>query len=132
MGKLTFRTIFGGPGMPQGYRTQLDQIERRLKTCEFPYDLDLTLTIAGDMITVTHPTGLRTPRVKADQKRVTGSIFISSTDVKQQAHPEQFLSKVIHEAVIEILDRMAKTLDFDKDSERQKVQFLLDVDGRGS
>lgn len=125
MGKLTFRTIFGGPGMPQAYDDTLDEIEASLKERNFHFDLDFGLTIGGDMITVTHPTGLRNPRIHTDRDLIRGTIFLNNDDIDKQSDHAAFLRHTIHGACLDVFDRMEKKkVAFDKDSEIEKLAFL--------
>lgn len=125
--RLTFRTVFGGPSMPNAYRIELDKIKAAVKGVEFQFDLDLRLTIGSDMVRVTHPTGLRSPRVKLATKTVTGTIFINEADTKATKNHAKFFKRVIAEALEDIFKRIKKKApDFDIEAERAKVAFLLD------
>jgi len=125
MAKLTFRTIFGGPEMPMEFRDELYLIESKLKTIDFDYTLDLSLTIGADMITVTHPTGLRSPRISPSKQTVTGTIFINNADTMRPKDHGVFFREVIHDAVSEIFDRMeSKKIEFSKPDHLDKIAFL--------
>lgn len=127
MSKLSFRTVYGGPKMPNDFRLELSDIETKLQPLTFEYDLDLCLTIGADMIHVTHPTGLRSPRVQITKKRVTGHIWIQDKDTMHPKDHRAFLRQVIHTAVSEIFDRMeAKNVSFSKIDHLEKIAFLLD------
>ena len=126
MGRLTFRTIFGGPSMPNAYRTELDRIKASVARTELQYDLDLSLTIGSDMVPVTHPTGLRSPRINAGKRIVTGAIFVNDADTKARTDHAEFLKSVVSDAVDEILKRIAKKdPDFDPAEERAKLSYLI-------
>ena len=125
MPQLTFRTIFGGLEMPSDFRDQHNSIKGKLKTVDFDYTLDLCVTVGADMITVTHPTGLRSFRINQAQMRVTGTIFVNNTDIMRPKDHRAFLRKVVHEAVSEIFDRMqTKKIEFSKSESLDKIAFL--------
>jgi len=125
MSKLTFRTVFGGPEMPTDFRVELDEIKSVFSKLSFEFELDLCLTIGADMIHVTHPTGLRSPRIQATKKRVTGYIWINDKDTLRPKNHRAFLRQVIHAAVSEIFTRMeAKKIIFSKSDELKKIAFL--------
>ncbi len=127
MGRLSFRTIFGGPSMPNTYRTELERIKAAVAGTELQYDLDLSLTIGSDMVAVTHPTGLRNPRINLQTRTVTGAIFVNETDTKAKTDHSTFLRSVIAEAVSDILKKLdKKDASFDLAAERSKLAFLLD------
>jgi len=128
MGKLTFRTIFGGPEMPNEFRLELDAIESKLKAVDFEYTLDLCLTVGADMITVTHPTGLRSPRINSAKQRVTGTIFINNKDTFRPKDNAAFFREVIYDAVSQIFDRMeVKKVQFSKSKSLDKIAFLKKI-----
>lgn len=125
MGKLTFRTIFGGPRMPNVYIEELNSIESRLSQIDFEFDLDLSLTIGGDMVMVTHPTGLRMPRIYPDKSLASGAIFLNNDDIAKQKDHSAFLRQTIFNACTEIFDRMdKKKVTFGKAAEMRKLDFL--------
>ena len=125
MGKLSFRTIFGGPEMPIEFSQELFSIKNNLKMVDFEYTLDLSLTIGADMVTVTYPTGLRSPRISISTQRVTGSIFINNADTMRPKDHSVFFREVIHDSVSEIFDRMEKKrIEFSKAAHLDKIAFL--------
>jgi hypothetical protein len=125
MSKLTFRAVFGGPEMPNDFRLELKEIESVFSKLSFEFDLDLCLTIGADMIHVTYPTGLRSPRIQVKNKRVTGYIWINDKDTMRPKNHRVFLRQVIHAAVSEIFDRMEeKKIIFSKSDELRKIGFL--------
>ncbi|MGH1540633.1 MAG: hypothetical protein ACRBHB_09435 [Arenicella sp.] len=126
MGQLTFRTVFGGPEMPRDFEIELRDIKGVLRELIFEYELDLCLTVGADMIHVTHPTGLRSPRIQVANKRVTGHIWINDKDTMRPKDHRAFLRQVIHTAVSEIFDRMeTKKVPFSKINHLKKIAFLL-------
>lgn len=126
MGKLTFRTIFGGPNMPNGYRFGLESIKEELSGVDFLFDLDLGLTIGGDMVVVTYPTGLHSPRIQMKDKRVTGTIYINNEDVEKHENSEDFLRELIYECVMNVFSRIGKKdKSLDLENEIKKLDFLL-------
>lgn len=125
MNRLTFRTIAGSPSSPREYDVELDRLEAEVKDTEFQFDLDLCLTIGSDMITVTYPTGLRSPRIYLPQRRVTGTIFINRKDTEETQDPAAFFNSVMRESLEEIFERIEKKCpDFDREKELRKIAFL--------
>lgn len=48
-GRLTFRTLWGGPSPEAGLIEELARIKQRVRTASFSYDFDLFLMIGGDI-----------------------------------------------------------------------------------
>lgn len=126
-GRITFRTVWGGPSPQAGYIEELERIKRGLRTVGFSYHFDLFLMVGGDITPAPGPSGLRTPRVFLSRRTVTGEIRISKDDVRVAADPIAFLRQTIHTALIDLMTRIA-TRDpaFDADEELRKVAFLIE------
>lgn len=125
-GRITFRTVWGGPSPQAGYIEELGRIKQRLRDVGFAYRFDLFLLFGGEITPVPGPSGLRTPRVFLSRRTVTGEIRISNDDVVV-ADPIAFLRQMIHTALIDLMTRIA-TRDpaFDADEERRKIAFLVE------
>lgn len=126
-GRITFRTVWGGPSPQAGYIEELAWIKRGLRTVGFSYHFDLFLMVGGDITQVPGPSGLRTPRVFLSRRTVTGEIRISKDDAEGAADPIAFLRQTIHTALADLMTRIA-TRDpaFDADEELRKVAFLVE------
>ena len=126
-GRLTFRTVWGGPSPQAGFIEELARIKQHLRKVEFSYHLDFFLTVGGEITPVPSPSGLRTPRVFLSRRTATGEIRISNDDVSTASAPIAFLRQTIHKAVAELMSRIAaRDSAFDADAERGKIAFLLD------
>lgn len=126
-GRLTFRTVWGGPSPQAGFIEELARIKQRLRTVDFSYHFDLFLTVGGEITPVPSPSGLRTPRVFQPRRTVTGEIRISNDDVSAASDPIAFLRQTIHTAVADLMSRIAaRDSAFDVDAERGKIAFLID------
>ncbi|WP_181156218.1 hypothetical protein [Microbacterium sp. MYb45] len=126
-GRLTFRTVWGGPSPQTGFIEEVERIKQRLRTVEFSYHLDLFLTVGGEITPVLAPSGLRTPRVFLSRRTATGEIRISNDDVSAAAAPVAFLRQTIHQAIADLLSRIAaRDPAFDADAERAKIAFLIE------
>lgn len=128
-GRLTFRTVWGGPSPQAGFIEEVARIKQRLRTVEFSYQLDLFLTVGGEITPVPGPSGLRTPRVFLSRRMASGEIRVSNDDVSTAADPITFLRQTIHQAIAELMSRIAaRDPAFDVDSERAKTAFLIDAE----
>lgn len=128
-GKLTFRTVWGGPSPQAGFIEELGRIKRHLRTLDFSYHFDLFLTVGGEITPVPGPSGLRNPRVSLPRRTVTGEIRISDDDVSAAPDPVAFLRQTIRGAVDVLIGRIAaRDATFDADAERGKIAFLIEED----
>jgi hypothetical protein len=126
-GRLTFRTVWGGPSPQAGFIEELARIKQRVRTVDFSYHFDLFLTVGGEITPVPSPSGLRTPRVFLPRRTVTGEIRISNDDVSAAPDPIAFLRQTIHAALADLMRRIAaRDSVFDGDAERGKIAFLID------
>jgi hypothetical protein len=128
-GRLTFRTVWGGPSPQAGFIEEVARIKQRLRTVEFSYDLDLFLTVGGEITPVPGPSGLRTPRVFLSRRTATGEIRISNDEVSAAVDPVAFLRQTIHQAIADLIGRIAArdpAFDAHADAEREKIAFLID------
>lgn len=126
-GRLTFRTVWGGPSPQAGFIEEVAWMKQHLRTVEFSYQLDLFLTVGGEITPVPGPSGLRTPRVFLSRRTATGEIRISNDDVSAAADPVAFLQQTIHQAIADLMSRVdARDPAFDVDAERAKIAFLID------
>jgi hypothetical protein len=132
-GKVTFRTVWGGPSPQEGFLEELASIRHQMRAVSFSYDFDLFLTVGGEITPVPGPSGLRTPRVFLSRRTVTGEIRIIDDDVSGSPDPVAFLRQTIHRAVAELMDRIAARDDaVDAEAERRKIAFLIEADGTHS
>ena len=114
--------------MPNEYRETLSYIKNHVKQINFVFDLDLSLTIGGDLVNVTHPTGLRSPRLFIDKNLAKGAIFLNNKDIEKQTDHSAFLRETVFDACKQIFERMKqKNVNFDKGAEIQKVRFLVEA-----
>jgi hypothetical protein len=128
-GRLTFRTVWGGPSPQAGFIEEVGRIKQHLRTMDFSYQLDLFLTVGGEITPVPRPSGLRNPRVFLARRTVTGEIRISNDDVGAASDPVAFLRQTIHGAVDDLIGRIAaRDAAFDADAERGKIAFLIEED----
>lgn len=128
-GRLTFRTVWGGPSPQAGYIEELGRIKQRVRAVEFAYHFDLFLTVGGEITPVPPPSGLRSPRVFLSRRTVTGEIRISNDEVSAASDPIGLLRQTIYTAIADLMSRIAaKDADFDADAERVKIAFLLEED----
>lgn len=128
-GRLTFRTVWGGPSPQAGFIEEVGRIKQHLRTVDFSYQLDLFLTVGGEITPVPRPSGLRNPRVFLARRTVTGEIRISDDDVSAAPDPVAFLRQTIHGAVDDLIGRIAaRDAAFDADAVLGKIAFLIDED----
>lgn len=126
-GRITFRTVWGGPSPQAGYIEELARIKRGLRTVGFAYRFDLFLMFGGEVTPVPGPSGLGTPRVFLSRRTVTGEIRISNDDVVAATDPIVFLRQTIHTAITDLMTRIAtRDAAFDAEGERRKVAFLIE------
>ncbi|MFJ6530939.1 hypothetical protein [Microbacterium sp. NPDC091662] len=126
-GRLTFRTVWGGPSPQAGFIEELGRIKQHVRTVEFSYHFDLFLMVGGEITPVPAPSGLRTPRVFLSRRTVTGEIRISKDDVSAASDPVAFFRQTIHVSVADLIGRIAaRDAAFDADAERRKIAFLID------
>lgn len=126
-GRLTLRTVWGGPSPQAGYIEELGRIKRCVRAVEFAYHFDLFLTVGGEITPVPPPSGLRSPRVFLSRRTVTGEIRISNAEVGAANDPIAFLRHTIHTALDDLISRIAtRDTGFDAEAERGKVVFLLE------
>lgn len=125
MSKLTFRTILDGAHRPKEYSDALDAIERRFEAAEFDYQMDLMLFVGGDMMHVSDPTGMHSPKVSVPKRRVTARIAMNDDDVRNAEEPDRFLRDVIHDSVKDLIERIsAKDRSFNKNDALEAIEFL--------
>lgn len=127
-GRLTFRTVWGGPPR-EGLLEEAVRIKQRLRDEAFSYDLDLFLTVGGDITPGEGPSGLRTPRVSLARRRATGEIHVGRDEASAAPDPVEFLRHTIHAALFALLTRVAaKDAEVDVATELAKIVFLADGD----
>lgn len=124
--RISFRTVFGGPSIPPDFIEELARLRHRLRAVEFQYGFDLFVVVGGDITVVTHPTGLRVPRVFLGRRTATAQIQMNSDDVSDASDPRAFLFQTIHSAMVELIRRVAaRDSEFDADDELRKIEFLV-------
>lgn len=126
-GRITFRTVWGGPSPQTGLIEELAWITRGLRAVRFSYHFDLFLTVGGEISPVSGPSGLRAPRVYLARRTVTGEVRVSKDEVSAAPEPRAFMRQTIHAAVADLLSRVAaRDAAFDADTERTKIAFLVE------
>lgn len=124
-GRLTFRTVYGGPDVALEYAEELTRLKIELRELSFPYDFDMFLHIGGDVSSTDGPTGLYAPRVSIAKRSATAQIRIGADDILTASDRRGFLRRTIHEAVRQMIERVAaKDKSVDVDVESGKIAFL--------
>ncbi|WP_431919157.1 hypothetical protein [Micromonospora wenchangensis] len=126
-GRLSFRTVFGGPGIPGEVITELKRLQTELRGLEWGYDYDLFVTVGGDLTVVSEPTGLQRPRVRLATRTVSGELRYNSADVLRAGQPAALLRGGLLDALEELVARVAaRDVEFDVDTERARLASLRD------
>ncbi|MFB9926973.1 hypothetical protein ACFORO_19260 [Amycolatopsis halotolerans] len=127
-GRLSFRTVYGGPAIPLDVISELTRIRAALGRLEWQFDFDLFVTVGGDLTVVTEPTGLRRPRVMLAKRTVSGELRFNSEEVLRTTDPAALLRPAVRAALDELVTRVAARVpDFDAESERARFAFLRDT-----
>lgn len=125
MSKFITRSDFGGPSVPNEYRTELTQIIDEMEAVPLAYTMDVMIYVGGDFLDITDPTGLYSPRVSVAKKTASGVIQMNTEEVLTSEAPKAFMRTTIHNALVEMIDRIAaKDKAVDADVEREKIAFL--------
>ena len=123
-GRVTFRTVWGGPPR-EGLIEEAARITQRLRSQTFAYDLDLFLSVGGDVTPGEEPSGLRNPRVSLARRRATGEILVSRDGASAAPDPVGFFRETVHASLVELLTRVAaKDAQVDVTTDLEKVAFL--------
>ena len=113
--------------MPIEYDKALTKIESALSKVDFQYTLDMSLTIGGDLVEVTHPTGLRSPKVFTEHRVAKGQIFLNTEDVLSHTKPNEFLRDTIYNSMVFLFSKISKKdKQFDLEKDLTALAFLLD------
>ncbi|WKU02983.1 hypothetical protein [Micromonospora sp. HUAS LYJ1] len=127
VGRLSFRTVFGGPGIPGEVITELKRLQRELRGREWGYDYDLFVTVGGDLSVVSEPTGLRRPRVHLAARTVSGELRYNSEEVLRAEQPAALLRSGLLDALEKLVARVAaRDVEFDAGTERARLASLRD------
>ncbi|WP_194820867.1 hypothetical protein [Micromonospora sp. S-DT3-3-22] len=126
-GRLSFRTVFGGPGIPGEVITELKRLQTELHGLEWGYDYDLFVTVGGDLTVVSEPTGLQRPRLRLATRTVSGELRYNSEDVLRAGQPAALLRSGLLDALEKLVTRVAaRDVEFDVDTERARLASLRD------
>ena len=129
-GRLTFRTVYGGPDVPGEWIAAVTRMKRRLGGLHFSYDLDVLLHVGGSISSTDGPTGLRNPRVSVAKRSVTAQIHIDRADVETAEDPDAFVRETVARAVGELIERIAaKDGGVDAAAEESKLGILAEAEG---
>lgn len=128
-GRLTFRTVYGGPDVPGEWITAVARVKRRLSVLRFAYDLDVLLHVGGSVSSTDGETGLRNPRVSVAKRSVTAQIHIARADVETAVDPDAFVRETIAHAVRRVIERIAaKDRGVDAVTEEAKLGILWEAE----
>lgn len=117
--------MFGGPALSPEYSAELSEIKEALSGIEFAYDLDMSLTIGGDLVTVSDPTGLFSARIHLTKRLAKGLIQLNGHEALTADDPRALLRSVLQDAMKEMFDRIAaKDADFDVEAANTQLDFL--------
>lgn len=126
-GRLSFRTVYGGPGIPGEMIFELTRIQTELRRRQWRFGFDLFVTVGGDLTVVTEPTGLRRPRVMLGKRVASGELRVNSEEVLRAKDPGALLRPAVHAALDELVERVAaRDPAFDAEAERTQFAFLRD------
>lgn len=124
-GRISFRTVFGGPGIPGEVVTQLKLLQAELRCLDLGYDYDLFVTVGGDLTVVTEPTGLHRPRVRVATRTVSGELRYNSEELLRAENPADTLRRGMLDALEQLVARVtARDPEFDADTERTRLAAL--------
>ena len=98
-GSLSFRTVFGGPGVPGDVVEELKRLQHELRALDWDYNYDVFIMVGGDITVVDEPTALVRPRIMAAQRLVTGELRINSSDVLTSTEPRTMLRAALFEGL---------------------------------
>lgn len=128
-GRLTFRTVYGGPDVPGEWIAAVTRMKRQLGEIGFAYDLDVLLHVGGSISSTDGPTGLRNPRVSVAKRSVTAQIHIGRVDVETAVDPDAFVRETISRAVGQLIERIAaKDGGVDAAAEEKKLGILSEAE----
>lgn len=127
VGRVSFRTVFGGPGVPGEVITELKRLQTELRGLEWGYEYDLFVMVGGDLTVVSEPTGLHRPRVRLAARTVSGEIRYNSAEVLRGEEPAVLLRRGLLDALEQLVARVAaRDIEFDADTERARLASLRD------
>lgn len=130
-GRLSFRTVYGGPGIPGETVFALKRLQTELAAEDWGYGYDLFVTVGGDLTVIAAPTALRRPRVMIGARTVSGELRISSDDAMRAADPEPLLRSAVLDALEALAGRVAaRDPAFDAPTDRVRIAALRE--GAGS
>lgn len=131
-GRVTLRTVYGGPAPQDGVIEEVARIRRVLRDERFSYELDLVLMIGGDVTPGSGPSGLRSPRVSPARRTATAQVHVTRDDALHAPDPVAFLRTTVHEALVQLVGRVAaRDPEVDADAERARLAPLVaDAGGR--
>ena len=124
-GRLSFRTVYGGPGIPGDVITELKRLQMEFRELPWGYDYDLFVTVGGDLTVVSEDTGLHRPRVRLAARTVSGELRYNSEEISRTEDPATLLRRGLLDALNELVTRVAaRDPDFDADTERERLASL--------
>ena len=124
-GRLSFRTVFGGPAIPGEVITELKLLQGELRDLEWGYDYDLFVTVGGDLTVVSEPTGLHRPRVRLAARTVSGELRYNSEEILRAQDPAPLLRRGLLDALEALVARVAaRDRAFDADTELARLAAL--------
>ncbi|CAM2991077.1 hypothetical protein RHDE110596_10880 [Prescottella defluvii] len=128
-GRLTFRTVYGGPDIPGEWIAAVTRVKRRLGVLRFAYDLDVLLHVGGSISSTDGPPGLRHPRVSVAKRSMTAQIHIGRADVRTASDPDAFVRETITRAVRQMIERIAaKDRGVDAATEDSKLGIVFEAE----
>lgn len=125
-GRVTLRTVYGGPTPQDGIIEEVARIRRVLRDEPFSYDLDLVLMIGGDVTPGSGLSGLRSPRVSLARRTATAQVYVTRDDALHAPDPVVFLRATVHEALVQLVARVAaRDPEVDAAAEREGLSSLV-------
>lgn len=125
MSKFITRSDFGGPSVPNEYRTELTQVINEMEAVPLAYTIDVMIYVGGDFLEITDPTGVYSPRVSVAKKTASCVIQMNTEEVLASKTPRAFMRTTIYDALVEMIGRIAaKDKAIDVDMEREKIALL--------
>lgn len=125
-GRISFRTVYGGPDAGLAYVADVAQLKRQLGELSFDYDFDLFLHVGGEISSAEGPTGLHAPRVSVAKRTVTAQIRVRAEDLANASEPSVTLRRIIRDALVELVGRVAgKDKSVDASAELAKLETVF-------
>lgn len=125
-GRISFRTVYGGPDAGVAHAADVALLKRQLRELGFAYDVDLLLHLGGEISSAEGASGLYAPRVSVAKRTVTAQIRVRQQDLADAAEPSATLRRIISDALVELVGRVAgkdKSLDASAESAKLETVF---------